>query len=59
MRVNPWLVVFAFVLGVLVERLRARIARDRSSSEGIRKLEAGEYGERLREKWEKLKKEQE
>ena len=55
MSVNPWLVVFAFVAGVLLERLRARVRGAESSAESIRKLESGEYGERLRERWEKLK----
>jgi len=57
MSVNPWLVLFAFVAGVLVERLRVRARLARGSAEGIRKLEAGEYGERMRERWEKLKRE--
>ena len=61
MGANPWLLVLLLAMffwaGMLTERLLARARQSRGSAENIRKLEAGEYGERLREKWEKLKRE--
>lgn len=52
------LLVLLLALGYWAGRRSAWVERASASAERIRKLEAGEYGERLRLKWEQRKKEQ-